>query len=686
MNLKTSYFNTTLFKANLKRFWWVAAIFFVGFLTFGILPIITDNDIEGFYMMTIIACIISAVMPTILFSYLDFPGSVTCMHAFPIKRKAHYITHIFTIYALILVPTIICSAIAAPLCAYRTSPLNYGNAMPHMIWQNLLVMLIYITIFTSAGTLGNMVTGNPISAIAFTGLFAAFPYYTEIIFKSFLNENIFGMPSYNNMVTMQSTRIDCIMPFMKWLAVIWAVMLIASWFLYRFRNLEAHGDIIAFKFLKPIFIGCVSMFLGLLGYFYLMEMLGIHTVFFLLPFGLIGVIISNMLTKKAFTLKGAVKPGTIYIVAVVLVWAVFRFDLTGYERRIPKTSDIASVRITPDITDSRYGAYYNGNFEADYAGSNDGEPYYYSEPMNLSETEFTDSADIENVRTLHKYLIDNRNIRAYRSFPIMYTLKNGKTVKRLYSVNYDDQYDMLKPLFETKQMRLEKYYIFRDFTKTITSINVTDSRILGENKLFATYYENDEKSKAIFEALKEDVMSADAETVMNYNGSEPIQITINYMRPVENEKGKEYKRVGTEMSDQVTIGVTDDFKKTLALLNEYGLPEKRVTPEQIAYAIIRFNHSDNSVKVTDKASVDELYNMPYGTSKSDPIKPTIENVYQADIIFYDVNDIQLFYRTTERPSSWPLFMLYEAKKFADSIPKAEASDTPNVTVEETESF
>lgn len=101
MNLKTSYFNTTLFKANLKRFWWVAVIFFVGFLTFGILPIITDNDIEGFYMMTIIACIISAVMPTILFSYLDFPGSVTCMHAFPIKRKAHYITHIFTIYALI---------------------------------------------------------------------------------------------------------------------------------------------------------------------------------------------------------------------------------------------------------------------------------------------------------------------------------------------------------------------------------------------------------------------------------------------------------------------------------------------------------------------------------------------------------------------------------------------------------
>ena len=684
MNLKTSYFNTTLFKANLKRFWWVAAIFFVAFLTFGILPVITEHDINGFYAMTVIACIISSVMPTMLFSYLDFPGSVTCMHAFPIKRKAHYITHIFTMYALILVPAVICSIIATPLCADYTE-IYIETATPQLIWLNMLVMLIYITVFISAGTLGNMVTGNPIAAIIFTGLFAALPYYSEVIAKSFIKNNLFGMPD-SEVISLYATNIDVITPFMKWMAVIWAAMFVASWLLYKYRNLETQGDIISFKFLKPIFVGCVSVFLGLLGYFYFMAMFETDSVFFMLPFGLLGVIISNMLAKKSFTLKGVVRPFTIYIAAVAAVWAVCSFDLTGYERRVPEVSDIASVRITQDLQGANYRAYFNGRAQKNFAGDCNGEPYYYSDPTRLSEMEFTDSADIENVRKLHKYLIENRDIPQVQRMPIIYTLKNGKTVTRYYRLDYGEQYSLLKPLFETKQMRLEKYFIFRNFTKTVTSIYVTDSRILGDNKLFASYYENDEKLKAIYNALEADAMEADAETVMYYNDSEPIQITINYIRPVENKNGKEYKRIGNEISDQVTIGITNGFKRTLGLLNEYGLPEKRTAPEQIAYANISFDYGTVSVKITDKALIAELFNMPYGTSGSESINHAKNNVYRADISFCDNNDNLLFDRHSERSSSWPPFMLREAEKSAKQRSDSDSSTAPAVIVETREAY
>ena len=92
----------------------------------------------------------------------------------------------------------------------------------------------------------------------------------------------------------------------------------------------------------------------------------------MLPFGILGIIIAYMLSKKAFTFKGVWKPALIYIAAVFVLFAVVEYDITGFERRIPDIDDVASVNV----------AYEQFN-EDDYNESEsyrefNGKEYYFS--------------------------------------------------------------------------------------------------------------------------------------------------------------------------------------------------------------------------------------------------------------------------------------------------------------------
>jgi ABC-2 type transport system permease protein len=666
MNLKTSYFNTTLFKANIKRFWWVAAIFFIAFLTFGILPLINEGNLDGFHVMTGISAVIAAVLPAILFSYLDFPGSVTCMHAFPIKRKAHYITNIVTIYVLILVPAVICYIIGALYYSAMLYPVNTMSPSPAIFGTMLLLLIVFVTIFASGGILGTMVTGNPIAAIAFSALFIGLPYYTEALFSTFLSTNLYGMPLYE-MHTFSGLSVDKFTPYMIISFFVWLGVMLLSWLLYKNRRLETNGDIISFGFLKPVFVGCVSVFLGLVGYFYLTEIFKVESVFLILPFGILGIIIANMLAKKAFTLKGALIPGVIYIVGVTILWAVVAYDLTGYENRIPKTEDIASVRITD--TDDRFVSY-NGT-QSEFAGKIEGTEYYYSDPLDPTELEFTDPEEIEKVRNMHKWLTENReNKTQYRFVPIEYTLKDGSTLKRRYPVNFTTDAEAVAPVYCTKQMRLNKYFIFRDFEKTINSVMIRDSRITVDGDLFEVLSGNDEKTAAIMEALKADVLSADYNTIVQYNDDVYTRILINYSRPVESEDGKPYPDTDERFSKSITIGITGAFTRTMALLKEYGLEERIIKPEQIAYAEVRFNYGEggNSLRVDDRETLNQLYNLytdyDYTDKTAAPLNKSIHNL---DITFFDAGENALFSTSIDSyTANLPAFLIYEAEKWAAS--------------------
>lgn len=657
MNLRTSFFNKTLFKSDLKRFWWIGAIYFVCLITFGFLPLVNHYETEGYAIMNVISFLIAAIMPTILFSYLDSPGPVTCLHAFPIKRSAHFITHIVTVFAMILIPAAIAYSIGG---IYMTTQ----NIEPMLVLRNnpelgeMFISLIILTIiFTSGGVLGNMVTGNPIAAIAFSALFIGFPYYAEGLFASFLQMNVHGIWDYEY-ITFSNFHIFKVNTYMVVSAIIWFLIFYISWLLYKNRKLETNGDIISFNFLKPVFVGCVSIFLGFLGYFYFAALFNYESIFWMLPFGLIGIIISNMLSKKAFTLKGAVKSGVIYIIGVCILYAAINYDLTGYERRIPDIGEIESVNII-----------YNGHnySEEEIAYIISREEYYYSDPYKKSELEFTEKEDIENVRKLHAALINSKGRLSLnnRRIPIVYTLSDGSTLKRIYEIDYWLDAEFLKPVYETKQMRLEKYFFFRDFEKTVKGITVTDNRIIN-NRTFLELSENDELTKRIIDALEKDIYNTTYNTIVTYNDV-ATKVRISYRRPVHTKEGKALDFDNYPHENSISIGITKDFKNTLAILEEYGLNERIITPEKISSAIVSFNYESekDGITITDKNQITELYDLCYNpviTQKT----TRHENIHSISIYFYGNNNNLLFSEHIDTyNATLPEFLSDEAKKYSE---------------------
>ena len=305
MSLKKSFFNASFFKSNIKRFWWISVGYLVLFLTFGLLILIDSEVTDGFVGMNVAGIIGALIVPVILFSYLNSSGAVSSIHAFPIKRRVLFVTNIKTLYFLLVMPAVICYTIAIFYSIFN-SIFVVGELL-----ELFTLYIIFVTICGASSTLASMVTGNSIAGCIFSALLFGFPYYTEAIVKSFLALNINGLGDNFDVYTVENLSAYEINSFMGICFILGILIFVLSWFLYKKRKLEANGDIIAHKFLKPVFIGCVSFYLGLLGYFYLGAIYENHLLF-ILPFGFLGFLVSFMLSKKAFSLKGILKPLLIF--------------------------------------------------------------------------------------------------------------------------------------------------------------------------------------------------------------------------------------------------------------------------------------------------------------------------------------------------------------------------------------
>ena len=679
MNLKTSFFNTALFKANLKRFWWIAVGYFILFLTIGILPLVDYEGIrtpytENFMVLNVISMCSSALMPVILFSYLNNSGAVTCLHAFPIKRRAHYITNLFTAFALFLVPSLIGYGFS-----WVYSAINHPDILGELF--EYFVMNIILNTFTISGAmLGVMATGNTIAAIVFGGLFIFFPFYTEAIIKSFLNINVYGIWE-SEFFFLQNFNIVKVTPFMIGYFIVSIAILVLCWLMYKHRRLETNGDIISYNFLKPVFIACVSVFLGFLGYYYFSEIYDLNSIFFMLPFGILGIVISYMLSKKAFTLKGIHKPVILYVLAVCALFVAIKFDLTGYERRVPDLEEIKSVNLYyGQMFDNYNGRYYHI----------DGDEYEYAQQITNDMFEITDTEDIQNVIKLHSHIIETKNENFRESgelVPIVYTLKNGRQIKRMYNISYELDKEFLEPVWETDQKKLEEWNILLPLDRDIISITVTDARLGLSDNTFAIYDGSDATAKALIDALKTDLQNASFEDVF-CNRSGVTRINIQSTRPMKNIETGEFltskEMQTTYHQDHFSTSLSPEFKNTWALLNSLGLEEKVIKTEDIQYIFVNINDNQNYAKITDPQAISEIYeytkSMCYVNKFSTTDFPV--NVHNMRLDFYDKTGNMIYEMHVDSGSikPFPSAVQFAIQKYSTQNPGSDL--IPKVTTTE----
>ena len=305
MNSKISLFSKALVKSDIKRYWWVSAIYMVLTALF-ILPNAVMKDIGDVYSRFDsdnggLALFFAFVLGGLLFSYLHRVNSVSFMNSIPVSRTTQYLSHILSGFILLIVPITITSIVIF------FEELHHGSGI-QFCYKYFYTCLLYSACAFMLTTFTSVLSGNLISTYVFGGGFVALPYFILSMANEIFGKNVYGFVDYDEGI-MQYIYIMGIDEMWAKRSVIYIAIALAlfviSLVLYKLRNMENYGEVVAFKPLKPILMYFVAVCFGLFGYdsLYYIHNRSLNFTLGVLPLGIVALIAVFMLNQKSFSFK-----------------------------------------------------------------------------------------------------------------------------------------------------------------------------------------------------------------------------------------------------------------------------------------------------------------------------------------------------------------------------------------------
>lgn len=570
MNLKIYLFDKSTVKSDFKRFWWVPVIYML-ILAMIVLPkaVFVDNvnmKNIGVYCNSdegVFAFIFSFFMAGMVFSYVHKGSAVSMIHGLPISRRTQYLSHILSSVVLLIIPVIIASTVIgiegiSQRAVYSdAAAIAFKYALKYFYTCCIYILLgFFITAFTV------MISGNTIAAYLFSIAAVIFPSFVYYITNYILTNNLYGFSGIDPKI-MDYIYISDVKSMWSYDSIWYVILIVILFFgcmkLYEIRKLENYDEIVAFNILKPVFMFGASLCFGLFGGYIIYQASNINSIFLgSIPLGITALIAANMINKKSFTVKGILKPAMLYIAVIAAFKLTLAYDLTGYERRVPHIENIESIEPYENIIGRTYFQYYCSDVKAPEYGTARG-----------IAIKITDENEIKNISDFHRFISDNKaemknntkntGIENPVWIDLKYNLKNGKTLKRSYTLDGDLCGTYLKAYYETPEYKLAKYPIISDSSKTIKNVTYCgDTKTGGDIQLRYIDYNK------LTEALKKDIDGLDYEIIYNMNKELECgeYISINYTETL-NYKGKDFT-----YSYEDTIELNRYFKNTLALIND----------------------------------------------------------------------------------------------------------------------
>lgn len=547
MSLKTSFFNKSIFRTDIKRFWWISLLETLILIIACVVPFYdrcmsysdfysyapTLRNFDGFPFYLVFGIAISAL----LMSYIQSSAPMSGMHCLPLTRKTLLSSKLLSGTVLALIPILINGFI---LMALLSNPAirSYCRITDILLW--MFTGVIYSLLIITLTAFVNMMTGNTVGTLVFTVGFMVLPGALESLFTEVFDETVYGFineTSYLSRYLYLDADALIIFPSCFIYPALIAIFIIGAHLLYKSRNLESFGEVIAFRWLKPVFIGIISTFTSLFGFFYFWEITDKSLLIWLIPFGIVGTVIAQMISRKSLKLRGMWKPVLIYIAAAVCFIGAVRFDLTGYERRIPKLEEIDCAKITYD--------------------------YDYSNMVGRISPYFTEAEDIKNVIDLHSHLIKNRHKKHENNtvrIPIEYRLKSGKVFIRTYNVSFFKDAAFLKPLYETRQLKASEFPIVNGAEKDYVRITISTS---DQTQNVTEIYPSNENFNNILKSLETDIMKFTYEDYILASKDNFIKLNAYYV-----PKGTNSSKL-TGMDELYLI--SSKFTNTISALKEIGI-------------------------------------------------------------------------------------------------------------------
>ena len=608
MQSKTSYFNATLFRKNLTRFWplWGLASFIGALFPLAVLlemvhqgwrtftaPEFTQMYYGVVCVVPVINLVYAALCAMAVWSYLYNARSVGLMHTLPIRREGLFFTNFLSGLSMTLIPY----AVTGVLCVIVS--LCGGAFDAKGLAVTVLAVAGESLFYFSSATFVAFITGN---AFAMPPLYALLHFLAVLLdwlISSFAQGFIFGFSTnYTGVVEWLSPTVylvhnvhsagqytevqrtfsdgtlytDRLLVSVNlenfWLIGVYALaglaLALLALILYRSRRSETAGDVVAVGWLRPVFRYGVAGLCALLGgqLLYSLFWYGFQRgnyydtlpmVVCLLAAGAIGYYGASMLLAKSLRVfRGSWRGLGIVLLGCALVCCVLHFDLLGVAGRVPESAQIRSVDIR--VADNSY-----------------------------TFTPEKDAELVEQIRTLHQavaadetYILEMEaagdstlseeedSNTAYAGLDLTYTLKNGTRVNRWYHLPIardrlaqPETYDfMLDQFVNSDAVKGRRLHLNDDFW-------TPDGGTLSSDVREEYYDLGSREASAILQAVGRDMENGDWG---NYNwfatsdgGDYAIYLELSFAGP------------DGEGHDWISISVNPAMTETVRCLKRLGL-------------------------------------------------------------------------------------------------------------------
>ena len=466
MKSGTSYFNATLFKKNLTRYWPIWALYAIVWIyalpvrcitivprnqqLMGTTPIkqvqTFANDIpdllEGFGIFMAFTFGVLAAMA--MFSYLYNNRSAGMIHSLPVRREGLFLTNYLSGLVCLIGPHALVWLLtlgAESLCS------GYMDLYTVSVWfaaqSGMCIFFYSFAVFCA------MFTGHLLALPAFYGILNFLAAFLMLLFDVLFEPFLYG---YAGMTSTAEETVLWLTPFvhmieeLRWtnpgtgyrllgvaeLVIYTAVGIVfaaLALLVYRKRHIESAGDVVAVAVVRPVFKYGVALCSGLFFGYWLYAMFGYET-----PFGLMGSLLlwtfigyfaAEMLLKKSFRVWKAWRGCAVLLVLVAVGLTSLRMDAFGFVTRVPNPNKVDHILV-------------------DGMGS-----YPYDEGRNF-EFETEDTALIEKTIALHRAIVNEHkdpqlgpgSHMDYIRLHVTYTLSSGATMRRDYGISLNPDTDL----------------------------------------------------------------------------------------------------------------------------------------------------------------------------------------------------------------------------------------------------
>ena len=640
MSSKTSWydkiFSKAIVKADLRNNWvWSAVMTVILVLNALCLPEYHGvyshrvDFLSHFGVSLFFSLLFALFLGARLFSYLNKPNSVSMMHGLPFSRKTLYLSHLISGTILITVPVL-----AACVLAVLTNP---AQSTPENVGKLVAAYMVYALLSFAISCFAMTVCGNVVVSTLFSGWIVVCPAAILLFILAICELNIYGFTIDNEAMNLIFEFLYVFPTFLfPWRFAVYlcfaAVFFAGGFFVYLIRPLENCEEVVAFKRLHPLFIYSIGLVCGMISYLFFNATYDWVSPVGMLPIGIIGILVSTMISKKSVNLKGTLRHVAIFSLAVCLFSAVISLDLLGVEKRVPKVQDVEYVEIP-----SAYFSYSN----------------YMQD--SFPDTKIEKPEDIEKITALHKAYIKDENTedmyKVYQGFTFVYHLKNGSTLKRTYRYMHENnEAKYWLDVYNIDEYKQRNYSIADTTDKEILSAHVTDNRIKAHEYYFAG---TSVEAQKLYSAVVSDINRLPYENLVA-NGTLSIRFTYfipgHYISDPDHVFTSEEK---TKYDRYFTVYVNENFTETLKVLEESGISLDYDDIEKVKYIVAEIGDGDNpktetipvhdygksvGVRLTRPEEIKEVYDIiRLGTKGYRTLSQSEESLH-VTFVFVNEND------------------------------------------------